>query len=380
MRTLKELFEQDFEDLLGITREVAVLDEASGDMLAITERVSFDFERAKAFVSYLVPYSTSTLTCCAAVMSRPAQALQEATSSFDVIQRSAFSPDGIAASALQFSREIVFYTENQLDQGEQEALQGIAEDLNYKLFMRGPEYSEMRAGLPKLIDKFMREYERSYDYYFSAARLVADALDNALISRGIRTWVSFRAKRPDSLAVKIERRALSLKNKKGYRTIEDIYADIVDLAGVRVALYFPKDRQDVDAVIKEFFDVHFEKQLSGSTALDEPKKFSGYWATHYRVSPKKDSLKPAEERYHRAKVEIQVATIIMQAWSEIEHDLVYKPQGGSLSHEEHAILDELNGVVLQGERVLERLQKAGERRRESLKEWKRQIAELKKNL
>jgi hypothetical protein len=49
----------------------------------------------------------------------------------------------------------------------------------------------------------------------------------------------------------------------------------------------------------------------------------------------------------------------MHAWSEVEHDLVYKPLNGTLSEEELAILDELNGLVLAGEIALERLQIAG---------------------
>jgi hypothetical protein len=42
--------------------------------------------------------------------------------------------------------------------------------------------------------------------------------------------------------------------------------------------------------------------------------------------------------------------------------LVYKPFTGQLSIEEHAILDELNGLVLAGEIALERLQNAVKRR------------------
>jgi len=50
----------------------------------------------------------------------------------------------------------------------------------------------------------------------------------------------------------------------------------------------------------------------------------------------------------------------MHAWSEVEHDLVYKPLQGELSEDEYAILDELNGLVLAGEIALERLQRAGD--------------------
>lgn len=51
----------------------------------------------------------------------------------------------------------------------------------------------------------------------------------------------------------------------------------------------------------------------------------------------------------RRASEIQVASLIMHAWSEVEHDLIYKPMQGTLSEEELSILDELNGLVLAGE-------------------------------
>lgn len=52
----------------------------------------------------------------------------------------------------------------------------------------------------------------------------------------------------------------------------------------------------------------------------------------------------------------------MHAWSEVEHDLVYKPLEGELSSSEYALLDQLNGFVLAGEIALEQLQKAGDAR------------------
>ena len=70
-------------------------------------------------------------------------------------------------------------------------------------------------------------------------------------------------------------------------------------------------------------------------------------------------VQPSEKRYCRARIEIQVASVLMHAWSEVEHDLIYKPLQGTLSKEELAILDELNGLVLAGEIALERLQAAG---------------------
>ena len=85
--------------------------------------------------------------------------------------------------------------------------------------------------------------------------------------------------------------------------------------------------------------------------------------TRVRIQLKDNSLQDTQKRYVNSKTEIQVASVLMHACSEVEHDLVYKPLNGTLSEEELAILDELNGLVLAGEIALERLQIAGTARK-----------------
>jgi ppGpp synthetase/RelA/SpoT-type nucleotidyltranferase len=146
-------------------------------------------------------------------------------------------------------------------------------------------------------------------------------------------------------------------------SIENIYDDIVDLAGVRVALYFPGDRELVGNVIQREFDLlRPPKVFPEQDREARGKRFAGYVATHYHVQFQDAKLAATDKRYADARVEIQVASVLMHAWSEVEHDLVYKPLNGELSEDEYATLEELNGLVLTGEIALERLQRAGERR------------------
>jgi hypothetical protein len=58
-------------------------------------------------------------------------------------------------------------------------------------------------------------------------------------------------------------------------------------------------------------------------------------------------------------IEIQLGTLVMHVWSEIEHDLIYKPidcQGDRVSEGEERILDLINGIVLTGEAALRQLE------------------------
>ncbi|WP_165325048.1 GTP pyrophosphokinase [Pectobacterium zantedeschiae] len=208
-----------------------------------------------------------------------------------------------------------------------------------------------------VIDDFIQQYEREFDFYDKVCRKAELQLDELLSDAGIRAIVTSRAKSPSRLAEKIRQRNVT----KTYNSKQDIYLDIPDLAGVRIALYFPDANLEVDRIIKDSFEL-----INNEKVFPEPGKkrktgnrvnrFSGYFATHYRVKLKcNDSNKTI---YHDAPIEIQVASVLMHAWSEVEHDLVYKPLSGNLSDEEYAILDEINGLVLSGEIALERLKHA----------------------
>ena len=210
-----------------------------------------------------------------------------------------------------------------------------------------------------LIEDFINRYRKEYDFYDQAGRLVAQLLDSSLQSAGIRAIVTSRAKSPRRLEDKVRKR----HDKKHYETLDEIYSDIIDLAGARVALYFPADRNQVGKLIEDSFTLVTQpKTFPSSLTPTYEKRFSGYWATHYRVRLREATLSEVQRRYVDAVVEIQVASVLMHAWAEVEHDLVYKPEQGRLSEDEYAILDQLNGLVLAGEIALERLQKAGEAR------------------
>ena len=210
----------------------------------------------------------------------------------------------------------------------------------------------------KLIDSFITRYEREYDFYDKVCRKVETQLDELLSDAGIRAIVTSRAKSPNRLRNKLMQRNI----EKKYKDEGSIYNDIADLAGVRIALYFPDSNLEVDRIIKESFTLTeeekiFPKKDSVRKTGNRISRFPGYVATHYRVNIKPNNSEMTI--YHKAIVEIQVASVLMHAWSEVEHDLVYKPLSGSLSDEEYAILDEINGLVLSGEIALERLKHAG---------------------
>ena len=211
----------------------------------------------------------------------------------------------------------------------------------------------------EVVTEFVAAYTREFDYYQAAARLCSQRCEALLGPRGFRAIVTYRAKRPIKLLAKLRER----DQKQNYASSQDIREDIADLAGVRIALYFPGDREGVGSILKENFTVALEKNFPrDGRPKRQRKRFDGYHADHYRVYMQDSSLDETQKQYATAKIEVQVGSVLMHAWAEVEHDLIYKPESGELSDDEEAILDEVNGLVLTGEVALERLQRALQRR------------------
>ncbi|MGB5935432.1 MAG: hypothetical protein WBG76_06170, partial [Ornithinimicrobium sp.] len=92
------------------------------------------------------------------------------------------------------------------------------------------------------VDEFLERYLKEYDYYDEVGRTAARRIEASLEAAGLRAIVTSRAKSPTRLLEKLRKR----QPEKLYGSVPEIYSDIVDLAGVRVALYFPGDRDRVD--------------------------------------------------------------------------------------------------------------------------------------
>lgn len=210
-----------------------------------------------------------------------------------------------------------------------------------------------------MIRQFLQHYAKEFDFYAEVARIAAARIEINLDAAGVRAMVTYRAKHPGKLEEKIRQRAL----QNGYTSVDQVYDDIVDLAGVRVALYFPSDRDLVGRIVQQtFVEIEPPREFPRIRKGANPKKFSGYAATHYRVRLQPGDPEDPQSRYASARVEIQVASVLMHGWAEVEHDLAYKPTQGDLSSRELALLDQLNGLVLAGEIALEQLQVAGQER------------------
>lgn len=116
---------------------------------------------------------------------------------------------------------------------------------------------------------------------------------------------------------------LRIEEKEGRKKWPHEMGDIV---GLRIICIFPRD---VDRVVK-FFAQHPDLKPGDAEKKDEP---SGYRATHIPVG-----LANPTPDLRNVTCEVQIATMLNEAWSFKTHDPVYKGREVAPEHKEHVKL------------------------------------------
>ncbi|KAI1375223.1 hypothetical protein F4677DRAFT_144362 [Hypoxylon crocopeplum] len=280
------------------------------------------------------------------------------------------------------------------------------------------------AKLEEDIDNFLSAYKENERFYQILAKYAEKRCREILDNNDIKGLVSSRAKEYKSLAIKLPDRARQWASKKNI----DINNEINDLAGVRMALYFPDDVPVAAEEVMKRFDTVFSPIVKTAKREDARKprpqyqtdklqradtekplrellpaeyqygpwrsvsehevvhhwKHSGYRAVHLILDLAKtmneaittgksldrnegsdtqqDDEFNAEDLQsvldHKvSKVEVQITTVVMHAWSEV-HDIIYKNKYGlPVNSTMNRMLDGINGLSITSEILLEELQK-----------------------
>ena len=97
-------------------------------------------------------------------------------------------------------------------------------------------------------------------------------------------------------------------------------SQITDLLGIRVICPFIEDLETVEELIKQNFEI-VEVERKGHFTFRE----FGYESTHLLIKIPADIAAKCGEA-HCDVAEIQIRTILQDAWAEVEHELVYKAE------------------------------------------------------
>lgn len=207
---------------------------------------------------------------------------------------------------------------------------------------------------PDLIAPAVDRYRRERDRYFKLGDRVAEICRNDICDlNAIRAQVTFRVKSLKSFEGKLRR--FSTRNDRNYKSVEEIFAEISDLAGVRIAAY---QHEDCDKIVR-----HLRQAFRGPDGdipidlkdrhIEDRRNF--YRAIHAQVCLPEDELVGTYDNISDISCEIQVCTMIAHVWNEIEHDIGYKSELGEPSENEVKLIEMLGHTVRQGDQQISML-------------------------
>lgn len=222
---------------------------------------------------------------------------------------------------------------------------------------------------PSPVETFLNDYKYRQVYWAGLAETAKELCESNSQRPAIQALFTCRGKSLESLKHELEKR--NRKIEGGYANYQAICKDIVDLSGVRIALYIPTQRKTVEQIVHETFDVvkaiHLPNNEKPQEDVDILTRFPGYTADHFRVRLREADIQQIRNRPKKATdftpndetkdhiIEVQVVSVLQHAWAEVGHDILYKTIAGPASRDERRVLDGLNGLVQVGELLLEQV-------------------------
>lgn len=167
----------------------------------------------------------------------------------------------------------------------------------------------------------MREIYKSYSPYFSAIMMnIVKRLEDNLVLPSNPSYKA-RIKSFRSYYKKI------LRQHPKEAAESDSLVCLTDMMGIRVVCAFLEDMAVVLEQLKNMFTIREVEQKGAEQSFKE----FGYESIHVLVAIPKECL-PPEGEYpglalpDEAVCEIQIRTILQDAWAEVEHELIYKTE------------------------------------------------------
>lgn len=159
--------------------------------------------------------------------------------------------------------------------------------------------------------KFKDQYDNLIPLYKRLADNLQQALKEFLIENNVSILtIDSRIKSWDTFIEKIER--------KGYN---EPFEQTEDFCGIRIICYYQSDIQIISSIINKEFEVLESQDKETLLSSDQ----FGYRSYHFIIRiPNNWLTAPNYRGLENLKAEIQVRTILMHAWAEIQHKLAYK--------------------------------------------------------
>lgn len=160
-------------------------------------------------------------------------------------------------------------------------------------------------------EEFESQYNQKFPVYKDLAGILVNDISKLIIEKGVSIFeAKHRIKELKSAFDKIE-----------IKSYVDPFEEIEDFCGVRIICYYQSDVDNICKIISDNYNV-----LSSENTFDRLKSSEFGYRSHHLIIKIPDEWlgAPAYRKLNGLKAEIQVRTLLMHAWAEIQHKLAYK--------------------------------------------------------
>lgn len=216
----------------------------------------------------------------------------------------------------------------------------------------------------QIINEASERYHRERDRYRKLTQVIYDICQADIIEKNaIPAQVTSRTKSIGSFTNKLIRFSGDTSKAKRFGSVEDVFRELSDFSGVRIALYSKKDQDFVRTAIEERFR---GPEGKNSISIDEKDKntkdeYNFYRAIHCQVHLAENDIVGENANLDGLSCEIQICTMMAHVWNEIEHDLVYKTKKAP-NNEELQLIKELGLIIRRGDETIDNLFAANEKK------------------
>jgi len=159
---------------------------------------------------------------------------------------------------------------------------------------------------PALIKRYFNEYPN----YRQLCREVVYILQKELKNAGIKySGTTYRVKTLESIIEKAFR-----------KTCEHPFEEITDIAGIRLVHLYRDDFEAIEKILQSAFEIVEKVDTIEEQGVDR----FGYSAVHFQLKLGKKSSGARYDDLKNYICELQVRTVLQDAWALISHHLVYK--------------------------------------------------------
>lgn len=169
---------------------------------------------------------------------------------------------------------------------------------------------------------YIQDYEQDKGKYREFSAYILNKIKNELHAKQIAVaYSSAREKDKESLERKC-RKTIMDENGVFVNKYTDFRSQIMDLAGVRIVTYLLEDIPEVSTIVKDLFEVIAEHSEDKLDLLGADR--IGYLSVHYIIQLKGEKLTASETVFSGLRCEVQIRTVLQDAWAQIFHDRQYK--------------------------------------------------------